>query len=234
VATDSHVNEGPGRRVRRSAEAARRAILAGAERRLLEAGPEGLRLQEIAADVGLSHPAILHHFGSREGLVQALVEHTMREVLEALTRVARAPRVRRATPLDRTLAYLEETSRVTSRGGYARLLAWLAVSRRGVRPLADGTAAALPRAIHELRVRRRRAEGTHVPTFEDTLFVTVTIMFALVGESLFWRLLEGALGLPGDRGARARYLRWLARLVERYDPAPARGRTPRRRRAGRR
>ncbi len=35
-------------------------------------GPAGLRLQEVAKAAGVSHPTILHHFGSREGLIQAL------------------------------------------------------------------------------------------------------------------------------------------------------------------
>ncbi|MDO9127858.1 MAG: helix-turn-helix domain-containing protein, partial [Parvibaculum sp.] len=61
------------KRVRRTAEEARRLILDAAEERLAKQGPEGLRLQDIARDVGISHPAILHHFESREGLVRALI-----------------------------------------------------------------------------------------------------------------------------------------------------------------
>ena len=39
-------------RKRRTAEVARSAILDAAERRLIAAGPAGIRLQEVAADVG--------------------------------------------------------------------------------------------------------------------------------------------------------------------------------------
>ena len=60
-------------RRRRNAAETRCAILEAAERRLLAGGPDAIRLQEIAADAGISHPAILHHFGSREGLVEAMV-----------------------------------------------------------------------------------------------------------------------------------------------------------------
>ena len=35
-------------------------------------GPAGLRLEAVAKAAGVSHPTILHHFGSREGLIQAL------------------------------------------------------------------------------------------------------------------------------------------------------------------
>jgi AcrR family transcriptional regulator len=225
VSTDSHVNKGARvqdrRRVRRTAEAARAAILAAAQRRLLAAGPDGLRLQEIAADVGISHPAILHHFGSREGLVEAVVAQTMREMQAAFIRVAQKPRASDTdlpARVERTAAFLEETHRAAAQFGYARLLAWLALNRWDAQPLADETLTAFPRAIHEQRVRRRRAQGLPIPTLEDTLFGTATLMFALLGEALFWTLVPRALGVPAGKDVRRRYLRWLARLVESYEP----------------
>src|SRR5580704_3000312 len=60
------------KRVRRTPEGARRLILDTAQRLIARTGPEGLRLQDIAAAAGISHPLILHHFGSRAGLVRAL------------------------------------------------------------------------------------------------------------------------------------------------------------------
>ena len=57
------------KRVRRSPEAARLAILEAAERRLIEGGPETVRVQHIAADLGVTDAAVHHHFGSREALI---------------------------------------------------------------------------------------------------------------------------------------------------------------------
>ena len=57
------------RRRRFPAAQARARILAAAERKLAEVGPEQLRLTDLAAELGVSHQAILHHFGSREELV---------------------------------------------------------------------------------------------------------------------------------------------------------------------
>src|SRR5690606_21428412 len=71
-----------GKRIRRPAEEARRLILDAAEVRLAAQGPEGIRLQDIARDVGISHPAILHHFESREGLVRALIARTSKQLRE--------------------------------------------------------------------------------------------------------------------------------------------------------
>src|SRR5262245_59017473 len=74
---DSRPRRRPRARVRRNAEEARTAILNAAEARLIEDGPAGIRLQAIAADVGISHPAVLHHFGSREALVEAVVARAL-------------------------------------------------------------------------------------------------------------------------------------------------------------
>src|ERR1700726_2617867 len=73
----STLREPPPRRKRRTAEDARAAILDAAERRLVASGPAGIRLQEVAADVGVSHPTVLPHFGSREGLVEAVVARAL-------------------------------------------------------------------------------------------------------------------------------------------------------------
>ncbi len=51
-------------------------------------------LRELAAAVGTSHRMLLYHFGSREGLVAAIVarvEHDQREVLRALVVETRDP-----------------------------------------------------------------------------------------------------------------------------------------------
>ena len=73
-------------RRRRTADVARQEILEAAERRLAQSGPQGLRLQDVAADVGISHPAVLHHFGSREALVHAVIERAIVKLQEDLVR----------------------------------------------------------------------------------------------------------------------------------------------------
>src|ERR1700738_4398255 len=72
------------KRARRTPEEARRLILETAQQLIARAGPEGLRLQEIAAAAGISHPLILHHFGSREGLVRALTQQAVAELRDKL------------------------------------------------------------------------------------------------------------------------------------------------------
>src|SRR5215468_5138960 len=112
-------------RRRRTADEARYEILAAAQRRLAEGGPEAIRLQDIARDVGISHTNILHHFESREGLMQALGRSAMgalsADVLRAISDPGRSTTTEAV--LDRVFATLGES-------GHARLLAWAALSDR--------------------------------------------------------------------------------------------------------
>jgi len=58
-------------------------------------GIAGRSLREIAAGVGTSHRMLLHHFGSREGLMTAIVqiiEARQRELMTSLADQAVAPR----------------------------------------------------------------------------------------------------------------------------------------------
>src|SRR5271168_4494690 len=73
-----------GKRLRRTSEEARRLILETAQALIASTGPEGLRLQDIAAAAGISHPLILHHFGSRAGLVRALTREATIELKDKL------------------------------------------------------------------------------------------------------------------------------------------------------
>src|SRR5260370_34445716 len=72
------------KRKRRTAGDARDAILDAAEKQLRDSGPDAIRLQDVAAEVGISHPAVLHHFGRREGLVHAVVDRAIRTLQDGL------------------------------------------------------------------------------------------------------------------------------------------------------
>lgn len=50
----------------------RAAVLERAARVIAEQGPQELSLRALAADLGVSHTAPRHHFGSREGVLRAL------------------------------------------------------------------------------------------------------------------------------------------------------------------
>ena len=67
-------------RRRRTAAEAKAEILAAAQDLLLKDGPDALRLELIARETGMTHPNILHHFGSMESLREALHRHVSLEL----------------------------------------------------------------------------------------------------------------------------------------------------------
>jgi AcrR family transcriptional regulator len=76
------------KRQRRSPEDARRSILEAAEELLLGGGPRAVTVRAVAKHVGLTDMGVNHHFGSREGLLEALLEQTaarLRTEIAALT-----------------------------------------------------------------------------------------------------------------------------------------------------
>lgn len=194
-------------RVRRRypAEQARQRILEAARRRLTETGPDGLRLQEIAADLGISHPAILHHFGSREGLLRELAAHCVARLNAEI-----AARIRSGgTDLAEILTLTRET---LASQGQARLIAWLALSGRleaggGGRVLRD-----LVSVAHERREALRGERGAPAPDPDDTAHAVLLLALALFADALVGDVLRAGVGLEDEQGA-ARFRAWLAELL---------------------
>ncbi len=199
----------PPRRVRRTAEDARSAILDAASRRVAEVGPGGLRLQDVAADVGVSHPTILHHFGSREGLVAAVV-HRCVDALHASLLAEIAKGRRGEEPI---ADMLEAAARVLGPMGHARVIAWLSLSGEVSDTRGSESLERIARASHELR-RAHRSEDT--PPYEDTSFVVMLAAFALFGDAIVGPMLHP----PEDAATRERrakrFRTWLARLLQQH------------------
>jgi AcrR family transcriptional regulator len=190
-------------RTRRSAAEAQRRILEAAERALMRVGPEGLRLTDLARELRVSHPAILHHFGSREGLVAAVVTQAMSslsaDLIAALT----------SGPADRD-ALMDMVAEVCSGRGFARLSAWLLLSDRvrGDVATPDAPLKRLAEAAHSLRARHNSAM-----TYEDTLFELQLVATALLGDALFGAAVRGASGVADTPEASRDFRRRLARLL---------------------
>lgn len=195
-------------RQRRSAEDARREILDAAERRLVDAGPAALRLQDIAADVGISHPTVLHHFGSREALVQAVVERAIHGLEQDLLRAL----VASTADTDHGVALLDRVFDTLAARGHARLLAWLILS--GHAPLgaaASANWAAIAEVTHAERLRRSSA--ARPPSFEDTRFTIVLSALALFGQAIAGPPTFVSAGLGDDPSTPTRFRHWLAGVL---------------------
>lgn len=78
----------------------RRALLAEGRRRFGEDGYHSVALDEIARGAGVTKGAAYHHFGSKAGLFQAVVEEAQRELGERVAQAADG----RTDPWDQLIA----------------------------------------------------------------------------------------------------------------------------------
>lgn len=205
-----------GPRRRRSAQEARREILDAAQRRLVEGGPEAIRLQEIAADLGISHPAILHHFGSRDGLIAALDARAIRALTEDVASALAGDPVSATDLIERVAEAMEGQ-------GLAQLIAWW--STRGfegpgsesidVRQLIDDVASAILRRLHP--EQNQAPIGSEHPHFESVLFAIRLAVLATFGDAMLGEEISRFSG--NEREAeRHRFRAWLADLLEKVLP----------------
>ncbi len=81
----------PSRRAeRRPVESSRSAILDATESLLLEMDADLLSIRAVSARCGYQAPTIYHHFGDKNGLIQACIEVRFGELLRGLERVPEA------------------------------------------------------------------------------------------------------------------------------------------------
>lgn len=193
-------------RVRRTAAEAREAILDAAEARLRDGGPEAIRLQDIASDVGISHPTILHHFESRDGLTRALglriTERLVNDLVEALTH-GPGDETSAVQIIDHVFATMNDT-------GTARLIAWRALSFESsdqARELLEQ----VTKLLHDRRTALAREAGVRPPAHEDSAFVARLASAAALGDALS----AGVWSADSEerRQGDLRFRRWFAKLL---------------------
>jgi AcrR family transcriptional regulator len=193
-------------RRRRTSDEARAAILDAAERRLVTSGPAGIRLQEVAADVGVSHPTVLHHFGSREALVKEVCIRRFAALRADLVR-AMAKSTGGAEAIEELL---DSVSKAVRAHGHARTVLWLALEGLLKHGDDERDLVVLGHAAQELRTRKRNGR---VAPMEDTLHALALCTLALLAEAVVGPFILGDLGLGNDEKAGARFRAWLARLL---------------------
>jgi AcrR family transcriptional regulator len=192
-------------RRRLDAQAARDLILEATAKRLVVAGPGGIRLQEVAADAGVSHPTVLHHFGSREQLVKAVVLRSIRSISADLVEA-----IGRSTGEDADLeAMVESVATVFEQTGHARVVTWLALEGQSfeegdaLRNVVDAT--------HAMRLKRCK-KGSH-PTREDTARTVVLAALSLIAGTVLGPPLMQNAGLGAWPKSGVAFRRWLTRLL---------------------
>lgn len=195
-----------GRRVRRTVEASRQAILETAERHLAAEGPNGVKVQRIATELGMTDAAIHYHFGNREGLLESLLRFSGRRFVGELEQVM-ARQDAEDFDLARTGELLTE---FYERRGTARLAMWLVLS--GWSPTGEGMFLRVAERLHADRTRRAAAAGRPAPDLADSqkliaLIASVALTQALAGDAQL-----RAVGLPGL--SPGDFLAWVAARLE--------------------
>ena len=212
VHTDNNVNSRKraratrlrGKRQRRTPEEARRLILDAAQTLIARTGPEGLRLQDIAAAAGISHPLILHHFGSREGLVRALTQQAAAELRDKLVAAMASGEYSLEQQLDRVFDAF--------RDGLAQRLAWLtAVDPGGGQEEAQTIMRDIADSLHARRLATA-PPGTVIDR-SDTDCLIHLVAAAAIGDALFGARLRRSAGLPVTNETDRSFRLWLAELV---------------------
>ena len=193
------------KRIRRTPEDAKALILSAAEACMMAAGPAGLRLQDVAQKAGVSHPTILHHFGSREGLVQALNRNTLEQLKTGLV-----SNMRSADPNDDGIA---QTFAVY-RNGLAQRMIWL-LQTPGTAPVSGAPMAEeIANALHAVRLRF--APPGAVIDIEDSRAVVQLIAIAAFGDAIMGPRTRHAMGYRTDeqeQAERERFETWFRKLI---------------------
>jgi AcrR family transcriptional regulator len=205
-----HGDSTPAPRRRRSAAVARREILDAAQRRLSRGGPDAIRLQDIARDVGISHPTILHHFGSRDGLISALDVRAIHALTDDVAEI-----INSGGAAGSSVQLIERVAETMDQQGLARLIAWWAMRE----PESSGTPevepAALVNDVSKLIFERLVEPESPAPARdrrEEVSFGVRLAVVAMLGDALIGDVMSQVE--PGQRDAeRHRFRAWLAELL---------------------
>jgi AcrR family transcriptional regulator len=170
----------PARRQRRTSEEARTLALVSARKLLLTSGPDAITLQAVAADLGMSHTNLIHHFGSAGGLHVAL----MREMVSELTATIESAVTRLRAGQGDVRDFVDIVFDAFDAGGAGQLAAWISLSGDTAELAPVGEVV----RNHILNVERGAddsAGDVHQRITSVTLLVTMTAFGdAVIGDNL--------------------------------------------------
>lgn len=191
------------RKTHKSPEEARNAILDAAEKVILEVGPAGLRISAVAKKASMAHPNIIHHFGSRDGLISAVADRLGKRATQRITTAIRKAVNTEDPNKVNALTHVLDTAYPGDEG---KLAVWLHLSGMGT-SLKDNMQSVLE-VSHELR-KSISDDAKKV----DTSRLVMLITLALIGEVVSGEGMKEALGFGTDDKSRAHFREWLAALV---------------------
>jgi TetR/AcrR family transcriptional regulator, repressor for neighboring sulfatase len=178
----------PAPRRRLTAENAKETILGAAEAILNAHGPQGLKLADIAKGAKVTNGNVLHHFGTVEGVHDALMTRLVDRLIAKILKIAQSP----WTEDQRMTMSIREIFEAFEDKSTCRLAAWLVMSDRTKR--LDEMRSAIERVHSEFNQARAKGPRAHVPEDAVKGFMTLCIMNAL-GAGLFGNDLGRLMGI---------------------------------------
>ena len=170
-------------------------------------GPAGLRLQEVAKAAGVSHPTILHHFGSREGLIQALNLRAIEQLRTVLIDVLKASPGSSENAITPTFA--------AYRDGLARRMVWLMQS--GSFAIGPAGLPMLDEMVLALQALRERLAGPDTRIdIADTRAIVHLTTFAAFGDAILGKRLRRAQSPDEEIAQREKFETWFGELLNVY------------------
>jgi AcrR family transcriptional regulator len=166
---------------RLSPEASRDAALDAARQLLVEFGPQAVTLKAVAARVGRTHANLLHHFGSAQGLQEALIERMARAITGTIRDAALRARAEGGSPRE----VVDLTFDAFGQGGAGALASWMILSGNedALNPILT--------AIHDLV--DEIADAAQAPGLREE---TLQLVLTALGDALLGQATARALGLP--------------------------------------
>lgn len=162
---------------------ARQAVLAATEALLLEGGVEAVSIRRVSARCGYTAPTIYHHFGDKNGLVDAVLERRFGEALAVMRAIPRG---------DDPAAYLREMARsflrfAIANGDHYRLLT---MPRMESVPSAETARGMVKQALTDLL-----QQGTLATPHLEEAF---QVLWAMLHGLISLHLLQGDHALPDE------------------------------------
>lgn len=195
-------------RTRLNADVARERILEASVERFIEGGVEAVKVQLVARDLGITDATIHHHFGSRQGLLEAMLKQAGRRLAHRVRAFTNA-----CTESQPNVGeFVELISTVYEQEGYAYLALWLSLS--GWKSPQSGIFQPFGEALHEIRCAIALRNEEEAPELADTLHILALLHMALLSEALFGGDFRRSVGINDTFANKRRFRQWMVRFFE--------------------
>jgi AcrR family transcriptional regulator len=171
----------------RGREDVREALIAAAAELFALRGPTAVSVRELAQHAKVNHGLVHRHFGSKHGLLQAVLSHLAADI---------ASQVGEASPDEALGGLVGSVLGATSKqGAWLRIMAWAILDGADIGDIQGQ----FPMAERMVAAARANSKGTLDPEARVTL-----IMSAGLGMMLFGPFLQRATGQDDTQWARSR------------------------------